>query len=62
MKNANMHSDFHGQVFISIVGLGLSLARAIARAHGGDIMVESCLHEGSVFAATLPYSGKDASA
>ena len=38
-------------------GLGLSLARAIARAHGGDITVESRLHEGSVFAATLPSSG-----
>jgi heavy metal sensor kinase len=42
-------------------GLGLSLARAIARAHGGDITVESLLHQGSVFAVTLPYSGKDAS-
>lgn len=37
-------------------GLGLSLARAIARAHGGDITVESRLHEGSVFSATLPSS------
>jgi signal transduction histidine kinase len=35
-------------------GLGLSLARAIARAHGGDITVESRLHEGSVFTVTLP--------
>ena len=43
-------------------GLGLSLARAIARAHGGDITVESRLHEGSVFAVTLPSSGKDGSA
>jgi signal transduction histidine kinase len=39
-------------------GLGLSLARAIARAHGGEIMVESRLHEGSVFTVTLPSSGK----
>jgi signal transduction histidine kinase len=38
-------------------GLGLSLARAIARAHGGDITVESRLHEGSVFTVTLPASG-----
>ena len=37
-------------------GLGLSLARAIARAHGGDITVESRLNEGSVFTATLPAS------
>ena len=35
-------------------GLGLSLARAIARAHGGDITVESRLGEGSVFTVTLP--------
>ena len=35
-------------------GLGLSLARAIARAHGGDITVKSRLHEGSIFAVTLP--------
>ena len=38
-------------------GLGLSLARAIARAHGGDITVKSRLHEGSLFTATLPSSG-----
>jgi len=35
-------------------GLGLSLARAIARAHSGDITVQSRLQEGSTFAATLP--------
>jgi heavy metal sensor kinase len=34
-------------------GLGLSLARAIARAHGGDIMVASSLRNGSVFTVTL---------
>jgi heavy metal sensor kinase len=38
-------------------GLGLSLARAIARAHGGEITVDSRLHEGSVFTVTLPPSG-----
>ena len=43
-------------------GLGLSLAKAIARAHGGDITVKSHLHEGSVFTVTLPSSEKDASA
>jgi signal transduction histidine kinase len=43
-------------------GLGLSLARAIARAHGGDIAVESRVHEGSVFAVTLPSLGEDAAA
>jgi len=56
MKNEYMHSDFHGQLFISIAGLGLSPARAIARAHGGNITVESRLREGSVFSATLQFN------
>lgn len=34
-------------------GLGLSLARAIARAHGGDITVESEPEKGSIFTVTL---------
>lgn len=35
-------------------GLGLSLARAIAQAHGGDLVVSSSLGQGSVFRVTLP--------
>ena len=38
-------------------GLGLSLARAIAHVHGGDITVESRLGGGSAFTVTLPPAG-----
>lgn len=37
-------------------GLGLSLAKAIAQAHGGDITVISHLKRGSIFTVTLPYA------
>ena len=36
------------------IGLGLSLARAIARAHHGDIVVVSSLGDGSTFTVTVP--------
>ena len=36
------------------VGLGLAVSRNIARALGGDIIVESCEGKGSKFTLTLP--------
>jgi signal transduction histidine kinase len=43
-----------GQGVIEGNGLGLSMARAIAKGHKGDITFESELNEGSTFKVALP--------
>jgi heavy metal sensor kinase len=42
------------------IGLGLSFARAVARAHGGDISVTSRPEKGTTFAVTLPIKASKA--
>jgi signal transduction histidine kinase len=39
-------------------GLGLTFARAVTRAHGGELAVASSLGQGSAFTATLPAHGR----
>jgi signal transduction histidine kinase len=40
-------------------GLGLFIARSIAEAHGGEILVESTPDHGATFILSLPLEGSD---
>jgi two-component system, NtrC family, sensor kinase len=43
-------------------GLGLAIARAIARAHGGEIVVVSSTDRGTIFRLTIPATKREATA
>lgn len=47
---------------ITGTGLGLALARQVARLHGGDITVTSQINKGSTFTLTVPAATPDAAA
>jgi signal transduction histidine kinase len=39
-------------------GLGLAIVKHLARAHGGEVGVESRVGEGTIFSIELPRNGK----
>jgi signal transduction histidine kinase len=60
-ESAHIFDPFYrgarGQRFPQGMGLGLAIARDIARAHGGDITVQSEVGQGSRFTIELPLAG-----
>lgn len=54
VQNTDYHSTSRSSFMGGGLGLGLSLARAIAEVHGGGIRVSSELNKGSLFQILLP--------
>lgn len=59
LKDVNLHSSGTTEFNSSGLGLGLSIARGIVEAHGGEIRVESEVGRGSTFTIILPVSAAD---